>query len=129
MLLLFLLRCYCSCVATVISVNTVDLGVTRYNYYLQIFIEIPKIFFIVCIYDQTMNVERKKSIFNYDDFTKNSTQDCPSVQVYHDHDISSNLHNKKNKKLYEPLNDFDFEKNNECDTKTYQVKVWEPTDK
>ena len=32
-------------------------------------------------------------------------------------------------KLHEPLDDFDSDKNNDVDTKTYQVKVWEPTDK
>jgi hypothetical protein len=59
---------------------------------------------------------------------KKSTQDRPSVQVYHDHDISSNLHNKK-KKLYESINSFDSDEDNDGDNKTYQEKIWEFTDK
>ena len=67
--------------------------------YLQKFIEISTTYFIVYIYDQTMHVERTILISTDDDSVNNSTQDCPFVQVHHDHDISSNLHNKKNKEI------------------------------
>ena len=42
-----------------------------------------------------MDVEKTCPNFTDDNTTKNSTQDRPFLQIYHDYDISSNLHNKK----------------------------------
>ena len=74
-----------------------------------------------------MNVERTVRNSTDDDSTVHSTQDHPSVQVHHDHDLSLNLHNKKY--IYEPLNDFDSDEDDEGDNKTYQERVWELTNK
>jgi len=77
-----------------------------------------------------MDVERTvRNSTDDDDSTMHSTQDRPSVQVHHDQDISSNLHNKKKKKIHEPVNDFDSDEDDEGDNKTYQERVWELTDK
>ena len=40
-----------------------------------------------------MDVEKTISNFIDDDSTKYSTKDRPSVQIHHDHDISSNFYN------------------------------------
>ena len=42
-----------------------------------------------------MDLERTTPISTDDDSTMHSTQDCPFVEVHHDHDISSNIHKKK----------------------------------
>jgi hypothetical protein len=75
-----------------------------------------------------MDLERTTPISTDDDSTMHSTQDRPSVQVHHHHDISSNLHNKT-KKIYEPLDDFASDEDNDVDNKIYQEKVWELTNK
>ena len=50
-----------------------------------------------------MDVKRTVPNSTYDDCTKNSTQDHTSVQVHHNHDISSNLHSKKIKNYINSL--------------------------
>jgi hypothetical protein len=60
-----------------------------------------------------MDVERIVPNSTYDDCTKNSTQDHTSIQVHHNHDISSNFHDKKNKKLHKPLYEFDYDEDND----------------
>jgi hypothetical protein len=57
------------------------------------------------------------------------TQDPPSQQVHHQHDISSNFHNKKKRKINKSLDNFDSDEDNDGDNKTYQEKVWELTNK
>ena len=42
-----------------------------------------------------MDVERTVRNSTDDDSTVHSIQDRPSVHVHHDHDLSSNLNNKK----------------------------------
>jgi hypothetical protein len=67
-------------------------------------------------------VEITVSNSTYDDFTKNLTQDHTSVQVHHNHVISSNLHNRKNKKLHKPLHEFDSDEDNDGDNKLIKNK-------
>ena len=67
-----------------------------------------------------MDVEKIVHNSTDDDSITHSTQD------HHDHDISSNLHMKK---IYQPLNDFDSDEDNDGDNKTYQEKMWMFTDK
>jgi hypothetical protein len=69
-----------------------------------------------------MDVDRTVLNSTYDDCTKNSTQDHTSVQVHHNHDISSNLHNKKNKKLHKSLHEFDSDEDNDGDNKPIKNK-------
>ena len=71
-----------------------------------------------------MDVERTvRNCIDDDDSTMHSTQGHPSVQVHHDHDISSNLYNMKKNKVHELLNDFDSDEDDEGDNKTYQHRV------
>ena len=49
-----------------------------------------------------MDVEKTLSNSTDDDSPRNSTQGRPSVQIYHDQDISLNLHNKKKKNYVNP---------------------------
>jgi hypothetical protein len=70
-----------------------------------------------------MDLERTTLICTDDDSTMHSIQDCRSVQIHHYQDISSNLHNKTNKKIHEPLDDFYSDEDNDGDNKTYQEKV------
>jgi hypothetical protein len=76
-----------------------------------------------------MDVETTTRISTDDDFTMHSTQDCPSVEIHHHHDISSNIHNFFLKKIHEPLDDLDSDEDNDGENNTYQDKVWELTNK
>jgi hypothetical protein len=76
-----------------------------------------------------MDLESLTPISTDDDSTMHSNQDRPSQQVHHYQDISSNLHNKKKKKINESLDHFDSDEDNDGDNKTYQEKVWELTNK
>jgi hypothetical protein len=76
-----------------------------------------------------MDVERTTPISTDGDSTMHSTQDCPSVEVHHHHDISSNIHKKKLKKIHEPVDDLDSDEDNNGENTTYQEKVWELTNK
>ena len=65
-------------------------------------------------------MEKTISNSTNDDSTKHSTQDR------HDHDI---FKSSQEKKIKEPLNDFDSSENNDDDNKIYEEKVWKLTDK